>query len=117
MQVHDLPTLSVLSRMGAFWVLSRIASTEQLGLLHFRVPVREWHFLALSKVARNGTIGYETSKGMKHNLRIVKLTPIALSFCESCKAEFQSMQPIENDAEAEMKKVFETHTCNRAENE
>jgi len=54
---------------------------------------------------------------MKRNLRIVKLTPIALSFCESCKAEFKSMQPIEDDAEAEMKKAFETHSCNRAENE
>jgi len=49
---------------------------------------------------------------MERNLRIVKLTPIALSFCEFCNAEFQSMQPIEDDAEAEMKKAFETHTCN-----
>jgi len=54
---------------------------------------------------------------MERNLRIVKLTPIALSFCESCKAEFKSMQPIEDDAEAEMKKAYERHTCNRAENE
>jgi len=54
---------------------------------------------------------------MRRNLRIVKRTPIALSFCESCKAEFQSMQAIEDDAEAEMKKAFETHTCNRAEGE
>src|SRR5215472_15209912 len=50
---------------------------------------------------------------MRRNLRIVKLTPIALSFCESCKAEFKSTQRIENDAETEMKKAFETHTCNR----
>ena len=51
------------------------------------------------------------------NLKVVKLTPIALSFCQCCKAEFRSTRPVEDDAEAEMKKAFETHTCNRAENE
>jgi hypothetical protein len=54
---------------------------------------------------------------MRPNLRIVKLTPIALSFCESCKVEFRSTQAIEDDAETEMKKAFETHTCYRADNE
>ena len=54
---------------------------------------------------------------LRRKLRIVKLTPIALSFCESCKTEFKSTQAIEDDAENEMKKAFETHSCNRAENE
>lgn len=54
---------------------------------------------------------------MGRTLRIVKPTPIALSLCDSCQAEFKSMQPIEDNAEAEMKKAFEAHICNRAENE
>ncbi len=45
------------------------------------------------------------------NLRVVKLTPIALSFCCSCKMEFTSKAPVEDEAEAEMKKAFDTHRC------
>jgi hypothetical protein len=45
------------------------------------------------------------------SLRIVKLTPIALSFCEACQMEFRSTEQVEEDAEAEMKKLFEKHIC------
>lgn len=45
------------------------------------------------------------------NLRTVKLTPIALGICEACKAEFQSKQPIESDAEAEITFQFNDHKC------
>jgi len=45
------------------------------------------------------------------SLRVVKLTPIALSFCRSCRMEFTSKAPVEDDAEAEMKKAFDTHHC------
>jgi hypothetical protein len=47
----------------------------------------------------------------KRILKIVKLTPIALSHCESCEAQFQSHQPVEDDAEAEVRKSFESHKC------
>src|SRR4051794_30290630 len=43
-------------------------------------------------------------------LNSVKLT-LALSYCESCEAQFQSHQPVEDDAEAEMRKSFESHKC------
>jgi signal transduction histidine kinase len=48
---------------------------------------------------------------MKRILKIVKLTPIALSQCESCDAQFQSRQPVEDDAEGEMRTAFEKHTA------
>jgi len=48
----------------------------------------------------------------KRNLRIIKLTPIALAICESCNMQFTSHQSIEDDAEAEMKTAFNSHTCN-----
>lgn len=49
---------------------------------------------------------------LRHSsLRIVKLTPIALSVCNSCKTEFTSHAPVEDDAEAEMKIAFDTHRC------
>src|SRR5438067_11922917 len=47
----------------------------------------------------------------KRILKIVKLTPIALSYCESCDAQFQSHQPVEDDAEAEMRILFKKHKC------
>ncbi len=60
----------------------------------------------------NRSDGSAVSRGLvQPTLRIVKLTPIALSFCESCNMEFRSREPIEDDAEAEMKKAFATHHC------
>jgi hypothetical protein len=47
----------------------------------------------------------------KRILKIVKLTPIALSHCESCDAQFQSHEPVEDEAEAEMRTAFEKHEC------
>jgi hypothetical protein len=48
---------------------------------------------------------------MKRSLRIVKLTPIALGMCEACNAKFQSKQPVESDAEAEITFQFNHHSC------
>ena len=49
------------------------------------------------------------------NLRIIKLTPIALGVCEACNMRFKSHQPIEDNAEAEMKAAFEAHACQHEE--
>jgi hypothetical protein len=51
------------------------------------------------------------SSASSRNLRIIKRTPIAVSFCESCHVEFQSTQQVEEDAEAEMTKCFEMRIC------
>jgi len=48
---------------------------------------------------------------LERKLRIVKRTPIALGFCEACKKEFNSLQRNEDEAEREMKALFEAHTC------
>jgi hypothetical protein len=47
----------------------------------------------------------------ERKLRIVKLTPIALASCEACHASFESYQRVEDDAEREMKALFEQHDC------
>jgi hypothetical protein len=47
----------------------------------------------------------------ERKLSIVKRTPIALSFCESCKMEFNSLQRVEEEAEEEMRALFATHVC------
>ena len=47
----------------------------------------------------------------KRNLRVVKRTPIAIGICESCNMQFKSHQPIEDDAEAEMRAAFDAHKC------
>jgi hypothetical protein len=44
-------------------------------------------------------------------LKIVKRTPIALAVCEACDMEFHSQQQIEDDAEKEMKALFDSHEC------
>ena len=44
-------------------------------------------------------------------LKIVKRTPIALAVCEACAMEFHSHQQIEDDAEKEMKALFDSHEC------
>ena len=44
-------------------------------------------------------------------LRILKLTPIALAVCDACKREFNSYQRVEDDAEREMRALFESHEC------
>jgi len=49
----------------------------------------------------------------KRNLKIIKLTPIALGICESCNMQFESLEALEDDAEIEMKTAFDAHTCLR----
>ena len=44
-------------------------------------------------------------------LRIVKRTALALAICESCQREFHSLQRVEDDAEREMRALFERHAC------
>jgi len=44
-------------------------------------------------------------------LRIVKRTPIALAVCEACHMEFHSQQRLEDDAEKEMRQLFDSHEC------
>ncbi len=56
-------------------------------------------------------VGDPSRPARRRNLRIVKLTPVALGFCNSCNMEFQSLAPIEDDAESEMKAAFNAHTC------
>jgi NMD protein affecting ribosome stability and mRNA decay len=51
----------------------------------------------------------------KRKLKIVKLTPIALAVCERCNATFQSYRRGEDEAEREMKALFERHDCELAE--
>lgn len=53
--------------------------------------------------------------GARRRLRIVKNTPIALATCEFCKSLFSSRQPLEDDAEAEMKNAFDRHECSGEE--
>ncbi|HKU21769.1 MAG TPA: hypothetical protein VJQ50_12195 [Terriglobales bacterium] len=44
-------------------------------------------------------------------LRILKLTPIALAVCDLCNRQFNSCQRVEDDAEREMRALFESHEC------
>ena len=54
----------------------------------------------------------EIDRGMMmRKLMIVKLTPIALGFCDACKKEFNSRHAVEDDAEVEMREAFESHNC------
>ena len=45
------------------------------------------------------------------NLKIVKLTPIAIGVCEACNMQFHSNQPIEDNAEADLNIKFNKHKC------
>jgi hypothetical protein len=47
----------------------------------------------------------------KRTLRIVKLTPIAIGVCEACSMQFHSKQPLEDNAEIELKIRFNKHKC------
>src|SRR5437870_1924934 len=47
----------------------------------------------------------------KRNLKIVKRTPIALAICEACNMHFHSKQPVEDNAEIDMKIQFTKHKC------
>jgi hypothetical protein len=44
-------------------------------------------------------------------LSIVKRTPIALAFCQTCQMEFNSKERIEDDAEEDLKTLFAAHIC------
>jgi hypothetical protein len=48
---------------------------------------------------------------MPRKLRIVKLTPIAISVCESCGREFHSRLSLEDDAQKEMEDRYAAHLC------
>jgi hypothetical protein len=48
---------------------------------------------------------------LPRNLRIVKLTPIAIGVCEFCNFHFHSNEPIEDRAEQEIQKQFVDHEC------
>jgi hypothetical protein len=48
---------------------------------------------------------------LERKLTIVKRTPIALGFCEACKKEFNSLQRNEDEAERELKALFDAHKC------
>lgn len=47
----------------------------------------------------------------ERKLKIVKLTPIALARCERCNTIFESYQRVEDEAEREMKMLFDQHDC------
>jgi hypothetical protein len=47
----------------------------------------------------------------ERKLTIVKRTPIALGFCESCSMEFNSMERVEDDADADLRRLFAAHVC------
>jgi hypothetical protein len=47
----------------------------------------------------------------KRNLKIVKLTPIAIGVCDACNIEFHSKQPLEDNAEIDLEIQFNNHTC------
>jgi NMD protein affecting ribosome stability and mRNA decay len=50
----------------------------------------------------------------ERKFKIVKLTPIALASCERCNTTFHSYQRIEDEAEREMKALFDRHSCGAA---
>ena len=50
----------------------------------------------------------------ERKFKIVKLTPIALASCERCNTTFQSYQRVEDEAEREMKALFDSHSCGAA---
>jgi septal ring-binding cell division protein DamX len=45
------------------------------------------------------------------NLKIVKLTPIAIGVCEAYNMQFHSNQPIEESAETDLNIQFNKHKC------
>ncbi len=47
----------------------------------------------------------------ERKFKIVKLTPIALANCERCNTTFHSYQRVEDEAEREMKALFDQHIC------
>ena len=47
----------------------------------------------------------------ERNLRLVKLTPIAIGVCEACNMEFHSNQPLEDNAEIDLNIKFNKHKC------
>jgi len=47
----------------------------------------------------------------KRNLKIVKLTPIAIGVCEACNMQFHSKQPLEDNAEVDLNIQFNKHKC------
>jgi hypothetical protein len=47
------------------------------------------------------------------NLKIVKLTPIAIGVCEFCDFHFHSSEPIEDSAERDIRRKFVDHECLR----
>jgi NMD protein affecting ribosome stability and mRNA decay len=50
----------------------------------------------------------------ERKFKVVKLTPIALATCERCNALFQSYERVEDEAEREMKVLFDGHHCEPA---
>jgi NMD protein affecting ribosome stability and mRNA decay len=50
----------------------------------------------------------------ERKFKIVKLTPIALASCERCNTTFQSYQRVEDEAEREMRALFDRHYCEAA---
>jgi hypothetical protein len=107
-----------------------LSSTAKVFFFRHKYPPRELKIepemqkLKLVLIVINCSPSYRTSsqnwntilpdnpKSMpKRALKIIKLTPIALSMCEYCEAQFQSHQPIEQDAETEMRISFEKHKC------
>jgi hypothetical protein len=45
------------------------------------------------------------------NLRIVQRPPNTIGICEHCNVQFKSRQPLEADAEAEIRAQFDAHKC------
>jgi len=50
----------------------------------------------------------------ERKLKVIKRTPIALALCERCDAEFQSYERVEDEAEREMRALFDGHRCEDA---
>jgi NMD protein affecting ribosome stability and mRNA decay len=50
----------------------------------------------------------------ERKFKVVKLTPIALASCERCNTTFESYQRVEDEAEREMKALFDRHHCQAA---
>jgi hypothetical protein len=47
----------------------------------------------------------------ERRLKVSKRTPIALACCERCHAEFHSYERVEDEAEREMRALFDGHRC------
>jgi hypothetical protein len=79
-----------------------------------RMVARMWLRGSHRTLSIDGPSGMCETLGMPtRNLRIVKLTPVAIGVCEFCNFQFHSNEPIGDGAELEIQRQFVNHQCRR----